>query len=222
MGSSPYGKRDLVAVTPVPGVAWKYGFPTNTTAAQRTILGQVAAITGAGGYIDNLVLGANAPKPARMKHYRSTAGADSATGGVAGGFDTSFCDVAHINDALAAGWIMVSRYKRRRGSAKYTYVTIATADPETGQVDAANAIHYAWPMPAFLRQKISGDLTGLGIKIATGNDLNLVFGARYPKPPRVTFKAVGTDGRIGHRTTFADPSKVDSLPSGWTEASSNV
>ncbi len=214
MGSSPYGARSLVAVVPCPGVQWKYGFHTNTTETQRTTLGQVSAITST-GYIPNLVLGANAPKPARLRHYRSSTATSATTGGVSGGFDTSFCDVTKINDALAAGWKMVSKYKRRRGNGRLVYVTISGVNAETGQPEAANSIKYAWNMPEFLRQKISKDLTELGIEISTGSDLDLVVGARYPKPPRAVYTAAATDGHIGTRRTFVDSSKIGSLPSGW-------
>jgi hypothetical protein len=214
MGSSPYGARTLVAVVPCPGVQWKYGFPTNTSEGQRTTLGQVPAITSA-GYIPNLVLGANSPKPARLRHYRSSTATSTTTGGVSGGFDTSFCDFSKINDALAAGWKMVSRYKRQRGNGRLVYVTISGVNAETGQAEAANSIKYAWNMPAFLRQKIEKDFTALGIQVSTGSDLDLVVGARYPKPPRAVFVAAAADGHVGTRRTFVDNSKIGSLPSGW-------
>jgi hypothetical protein len=220
MGSSPYGARNLVAVIPCPGVQWKYGFPTNTSEAQRTVLGQVPAIA-AGGYIPNLVLGANAPKPAKLRHYRAASATSTTTGGVSGGFDTSFCDVNKIDSALAAGWKIVSKYKRRRGNGRLVYVTISAVNAETGQPEAANSIKYAWNMPEFLRQKITNDLTELGIKVSTGSDLDLVVGARYPKPPRAVFKAVSADGHVGTRSTYVDSSKIDTLPSGWKPVGSS-
>jgi hypothetical protein len=68
-------------------------------------------------------------------------------------------------------------------------------------------------MPNYLYTKISADLAGLGILDAASTDLDLIFGVRYPKLPRVA-KVDGTT--FNRYTTFCDPEALDSLPAGWT------
>lgn len=207
MPGDPYGKRDLVAVKPNNNVNWLYGFHTNMDAAQQTVLGQIDALPG-GSYITGLVLGANAPKPARVKKYRT-----------GGGFMSSFCDITKIADARDAGWSIVSRPNLRIGAngnnSKCVYVRIATLDAGGA---TTSEIKYAWMMPSFLYTKItSADLAALGIRDAVG-DTDLVFGPRHPRPPQATYLAVGADGSVGSRTTFVDQDNLGSLPTGWTPA----
>jgi hypothetical protein len=75
-------------------------------------------------------------------------------------------------------------------------------------------VKYAWNMPKDTAQKI-GSIQALGIRLATGQDNDLVFGAEYPKPPRAT-RLIGED----QISTFYDPSTT--LPAGWSAVSQGV
>lgn len=215
MGSEVYGSRNLVGVIAVPGATWIYGFHTNYTRADADAeLGHRPAF-GANGLIPGLVLGCNAPKPARVVKRRA-----AATGGmVAGGLESTFVSVEKINDAQTAGWKLGKLYKRLRGGKGIFFVELVLQNPEIAQDGSASGgitLNYAWRMPNFLRQKlIAADVTALGITESDRNTDDLVRGLRSPKPPRATFKAVGVE-EVGSRTTFVASSKTDSLPSGWT------
>lgn len=219
MGLKIYGSRDLKAVVAIPNATWLYGFRTNySKESAATELGHQNAF-GATGLNPAIVLGCNAPKPARVTKVRGTSGSD---GLLAGGSESTFCAVGNIDDAQRAGWKIARMYKRLRGGKGLYFVELALVNPQTAE-DGSNTggiiVNYAWKMPPFLQAKITAaDKTALGITESTGNTDNLVRGLRYPQPPRATFKAVGTDG-VGSRTTFVATSKTDSLPSGWTVVS---
>lgn len=188
MATQIYGTRDLVYVTPFSGSTTKYGFLTNVDAAAKTALGHTAV---PGDYPSGLVIGANAPKPPRAKRV------------TANGIESSFISTGSIATAKGAGW-KVSAGKVRTGasSAKAKTVKVTFEGNEL-----------AWKMPNYLYSKITADLAGLGILDASSTDLDLVFGARYPKLPRVA----KIDGTTGNRyTTFCDPDALDNLPAGWT------
>jgi hypothetical protein len=187
---SPYGTRTLVHVVPFTGSDIKYGFFTNADSTARTALGHTA-ITGA--YPTGLVLGANAPKPGRATRIRAT------------GVESSFVSAGARTTAVAAGW-KVSPGRVRNGASstksKTVYVT-------------AEGNKIAWKMPTFLYTKISADIAGLGILEAASSDLDLVFGARYPRLPRVGKIEVPQSGAPSRLTTFCDPEALDNLPEGW-------
>jgi hypothetical protein len=191
MPASIYGDRDLVYVNPFTGSTIKYGFMTNADVGTRTALGHTAVPAT---YPTGLVIGANAPKPPRGKRM------------TAAGIESSFCDPGSIGTARAAGW-KISAGKLRNGASssksKTVYVT-----------HEGNKL--AWRMPNFLHTNISGDLAGLGILAAASTDLDLVFGVRYPKLPRVAKINIPTSGSASRYTTYCDPSKLDNLPAGWT------
>lgn len=195
-----YGKRTLVYVIVSPQIPIKYGFPTNLEASDRTALGH-ASVFGAGGYVPGLVLGANAPKPAVARRFT-----------VGKGYQSSFINAGNYQSAANAGW-SISRAKIRRGgkTPKMTavYVTIGT-------------IKYAWLMHDRLlnNSTIKADMARLGIKKASG-EKDLVWGARYPTPPTAQFTATGTQGRKTI-STMIDPSKADSLPTGWSMVAEKV
>jgi hypothetical protein len=188
---SPYGTRTLVHVVPYTSSTIKYGFFTNADGSTQTALGHTA-ITGA--YPTGLVLGANAPKPGRATRFRAT------------GVESSFVSATARTTAVAAGW-KVSPGRVRNGASstksKTVYVTV-----ESNKI--------AWKMPQFLYAKISTDMAALGILDATSADLDLVFGARYPRLPRVGKIEVPQSGAPSKLTTFCDPDALDTLPEGWT------
>lgn len=181
-------RKRIVYVTPFQGSTIKYGFGTNIDEAQGTALGHTALTANAPtGY----VFGANSPKPARAsKRY--------ATGTV-----SSFVDAEKIPAARAADWKIGTAYLRRGGDSgrsKTVYVTI-------------QGIKYAWQIPDDTASRI-GTLENLGIRVATGAETDLVFGATTPKPPRAK-KAIGGEGENQTiLSTFYDPSNA--LPAGWT------
>lgn len=188
MPTQIYGARTLVFVTPFDGATVKYGFLTNVDSAAQTALGHTA-VTGA--YPTGLVIGANSPKPPRAKKITAT------------GIESSFVDTTKITTAKAAGWkISAGKVRTGASSAKSKTVKVTFESNEL-----------AWKMPNYLYSKISGDLAGLGILDAASTDLDLVFGVRYPKLPRVA----KIDATTGNRyTTFCDPEALDNLPEGWT------
>lgn len=148
-------------------------------------------------YPPGLVIGANSPKPARATKKTAT------------GSKSGFVGTTEIPTARAAGW-KISRSKRRLAASgsrsKTVYVNIA-------------GVKYAWQMSIENYQALSADREVLGIEDATANDV-LVFGASYPKPPRVA-KVVGA-GTANETTysTFVDPDSLDNLPQGYELISS--
>lgn len=158
---SRYSQRRPVAVKPIRGLDFSYGFLTNVEAADGTVLGHVAKdqIQGA------VVWGANAPKPARASKQKAS------------GVSSSFISFDAIDAARKAGWRVGKA--RTRGASNSTatrtvYVTI-------------EGIKYAWRIPNVTATNL-GDLAQLGIKVADPKDRDLVFGASSPKPPRAKKK----------------------------------
>lgn len=216
MGLSVYGSRDLVSVVAIPDATWRYGFRTNySKAGADTELGHRPAF-GVNGLDPTVVLGCNAPKPTRVTKRRGAGGAD---GLLASGNESTFCSIEALDNAQTGGWKIAKLYKFSKGKKGVFYVDLALVNPQTaddGSSTGGVIVKYAWAMPAFLQAKITAaDRTALGITETTGNDADLVRGLRYPKPPRATFIAVGTES-VGSRTTFVATNKTDSLPSGWT------
>ena len=84
-------------------------------------------------------------------------------------------------------------------------------------------IKYAWNMPRWQYDKITGELDALGIKVATRTDEDtLVWGASAPKPARVQkFDSAGEDGGNTYGT-FCSLAKENDLPEGWTIVSGSV
>lgn len=182
-----YDEKRLVSVTPFGGAALKYGFKTNIDEAQSTQLGQTA-ITG--NLPAGTVVGANSPKPARAsKRFAS-------------GTVSSFIDVGAIPTARTTGWKIGKAKIRRGGSSARSvavYVTIL-------------GIKYAWNIPRRNWAAYQSELTAMGVKLATNDDADLVWGASTPKPPRV-YKVVAQGDSINTISTFADPNS--NVADGW-------
>lgn len=189
-----YDSKRIVYVTPFQGSPVRYGFGTNIDAAQSAQLGHTAL---SGQAPQGYVFGANSPKPARASRQLAT------------GTVSSFINAGNVVAARNQGW-SVGRAKLRRGSA--TTKTIAV-------YITINGVKYAWLMPRDTRQRIGGQLTSLGIRIATTQDTDLVFGANFPKPPRA-IRTIGTGQTADRISTFYDPS--NNLPEGWSQSSSGV
>ncbi|NER49240.1 MAG: hypothetical protein F6J92_21600 [Symploca sp. SIO1A3] len=209
MADSAYGPRDLMAVKPIAGVDWMYGFHTKTRDATRTTLGQVPGMVN-GAYIAGLVIGANAPRPAEVRKPRSTDGRVH--------FDSSYCSADALQNARAEGWTIVKAATKRRGGAransKTVYVDVQKNDDQGNPVGPS--IRYAWYMRNELYTAIQVDLPKLGVTLSTGNEEDLVFGASYPRPPSVKFTAIPAAGYITTKSSFIDPKKLDAIPDGWT------
>lgn len=186
MALNVYDTRRRVYVTPFAGSTVRYGFATNCLQSVSADCGHTPVDPG--NIPTGLVFGANAPKPGRASKKEIT------------GTNGSFYDAGNAATLRAAGYTLSLPFIRRAGASENSrtvYVTI-------------NGFNYAWRMPSTTYTRIGGDRAALGIQDATQNDRNLVFGARTPKPPKVS-AAIGSD----IISTFGDPSIVDNLPDGW-------
>lgn len=189
-----YAKKRMAYVTPFSGSNILYGFKTNVEAKIGTEAGHKIVTTTVP---EGLVIGANAPKPARGTKTRLL-GRNIET-------VSTFIDASRRNN-LPSGWSL-GRPKVRRGrqtlKTVIVYVTI-------------RGIKYAWNLPKDTYSRIKSQMAPLGIKLATSSDKDLVYGASYPKPPRAGTTLISGGGGIDHISTFVDPSKIDSLPAGWS------
>lgn len=185
-----YDFKREVYVTPIKGMAMNYAFLTNVDASVSQVLGHTdigAALPPA------TVYGANAPKPARAsKRFID-------------GLKSSFIDADALTDARAQGWSIGKAKIRRGGTSSFAIVVYVSI----------GGIKYAWAMPLRLYNKIESDLPGLGITVAQPNELDLIFGASSPKPPRAS-KVVLTGNNQDVHSTFVDPTLT--LPAGWKAA----
>lgn len=187
-----YDNRILVHVKPIATGTIRYGFQTSIEDRYRTELGHVLIREG-DAYPQGLVIGANAPKPPRASKK------------VASGTKSSYCSFDRIRAARAAGWQIGrtrSRTARRTARSAVYYLTV-------------RGVKYAWNLPTSTATRMSNALSQLGIRQATANDVDLVYGSSFPKPPRVSVE-VGSGDSINIYSTFCDPSRLDSLPSGYT------
>jgi hypothetical protein len=191
-----YDDTVLVFVTPIAGTQVKYGFRTTLEANYRTQLSQTLVDLGT-TFPVGLVIGANAPKPPKASKL------------VATGTKSSFCSFPRQAQARAAGWRVGSpklRSARATARSQVYYLTI-------------RGIKYAWNLPTATATRLSGRLAQLGVRAATANDTDLVFGAEFPKPPRVAV-ASGSGDNVNVYSTFCDPQRLDSLPAGFQVISS--
>ena len=164
-----------------------YVFRSPIKESEGAILGHV--LVTASTAVAGLIFKANHPKPKRASKTFAT------------GTTTSYIAPAAIAAAIAAGWDIVKAKSNGRKSASRfqvpVYVTIGT-------------VKYAWAMKKTQLAKLSANLEALGIKKATGEEQDLVFGASFPKPPRI--RSIATIGKgdaatAAISTTFYDPSQ---------------
>jgi len=177
----------------------KYGFRTVIDAAKGTILGhQALEVTTP---ITGLIFKANHPKPKRASKTFAT------------GTESSFIAPSAIAAAIAAGW-NVTKAKSNGRKSKSTfqvpvYVTV-------------NGVKYAWGMRKTQKAKLGANFATLGIKEVTGTEQDLVFGASFPKPPRVqsiATKGTGANATSISSNTFFDPSNDGSIPESFRKYS---
>lgn len=135
-----------------------------------------------------LVYGANAPKPGKASKR------------TASGNQGSFYSIGQRAALRAEGYSTTRPTIRRGGSGEASTAVYVTM----------GGIKYAWRMPNRLYTRIFSEASALGIELATSNDRDLVWGST-PRPP----KARKVEGN-NILSTYVDPSRVDSLPEGWS------
>ena len=160
-----------------------YAFRTTIKQSEGTILGHVAV--DASTSVAGLIFKANHPKPKRASKTFTT------------GTTSSFVAPSAQAAAIAAGWdIVKAKSNGKKAHSRFqvpVYVTI-------------NGVKYAWAMRKTQLLKIKDNMAALGIRLVTGTEQDLVFGASFPKPPRI--RSVVTVGDSSHiSTTFYDPSQ---------------
>lgn len=193
MPANVYESKREVFVVPFTGATLKYGFLTSVATAVGTACGHVAVDRA--NLPTGLVFGANAPKPGRASKRR------------ADGVDSTFYDVSKVSALRTAGYSLTAatiRRGRATVASKAVYVKL-------------EGIKYAWRMPLGTYTKIGEDRTVLGIEDADKNDKELIWGARYPKPPKAA-KTIITGSAVDVISTFVDPAAMDTLPPGWTSS----
>lgn len=166
----------------------KYGFRSGVEESFRGQLGQTVV---AAADLQNLVVGANRPKPARASKKRAT------------GYEGSFCSYDQIATLKQNGFSITPgkgpRLAKATTLSKPVYVTV-------------NGIKYGWMSPVSTMPVTVGSI---GVKDVGGTDTDILYGCEFPKPPRMKFINDTTGDSF---SSFADPSNVDQAPAGWTLA----
>lgn len=169
----------------------KYGFRTTVKEATSTILGH--QVLDASTPITGLIFKANSPKPRRASRTTAT------------GIESSYIAPSAVTAAIAAGFdIVKAKPKGRKSISRFqvpVYVTV-------------NTVKYAWAMRKTQLAQLGANLGTLGIRQATGTELDLVFGASFPKPPRVrsvTTTGKGASATTNSSNTFYDPSNLSQV-----------
>ncbi|MBW4420146.1 MAG: hypothetical protein KME13_13085 [Myxacorys californica WJT36-NPBG1] len=187
---NPRKSRDRVMVTPFTGATIKYGFLTNTEAAARTALGQVAAAEGTA----KLVFGANTPKPGRASK----------------GGTNSYYSIEQRATLLAAKWNLSSPFVKPQRSSTKTKAVFVEVD----------TVKYAWKMPLATYTAIGADRANLGIQDCVATEKDYVTGTNFPRPQRarkLILVGTGAEQTEESYSTFVDDDAVGTgLPTGWT------
>ncbi len=186
-----YGAREEVCVTPYTGSTIKYGFLTSVKESTQTALGHLAVNRAA--LPQGLVFGANAPKPGRASQTTAT------------GSESSFYDITKAAELKADGWRLGFPSVRRGKTGRKSVCVYVTLE----------GVKYAWMQNSETHALLAADASALGLELGTSDDIDLVWGARFPQPPRAS--KTGADNRTV--STFIDPSKADDLPPGWASGS---
>jgi hypothetical protein len=166
-----------------------YGFRTTAKQTTSTALGHqvLSATTPVAG----LIFKANHPKPKRATKTFLT------------GTESSFIAPSVVISAIAAGWdIIKAKSNGRKQTGRFSkalYVTV-------------NNVKYAWAVPKKTWLKLQPNAVALGIREVLGTEQDLVFGASFPKPPRVKANTFQGDMSLS-TSTFYDNTNDGSLPS---------
>lgn len=159
--------------------AIKYAFRSGLRDSEQGRLGQTVLAAG-NNDVTGIVIGANAPKPARAAKKTQT------------GWEGSFCSYDVIAALKTAGYRITAGKPTRKpraatNTSRVVYVTL-------------NGIKYAWYAT---RSTVAANTAVVGVKDATGGDNDLIFGAEFPKPPR--YKIIVEDDSF---SSFIDPSSL--------------
>lgn len=189
-----YEESRLVYVTIEGYPTLLYTFKTRVRSATSTDLGhtgvQIGNISSAQGY----VVGAQSPKPPRASRRTET------------GIEGSFVDKDSVTTAKQNGYQLSKGRVRRGANTAFTRVKYINI----------NGIKYAWNSPTSSQEP--GDVASAGVRDATPDDV-LVFGADFPKPPRLK-KEVANGS---YYSTFADPNDLDTaIENGWIPANEGL
>ena len=181
------GSRLVFVQLAAPYAGIKYGFRTTVKDSTSTTLGHAAL--NASTTVSGLIFKANTPKPRRASRRTAT------------GIESSFIAPAAVVAAVAAGFdIVKARPNGRKTFSQFqvpVYVTV-------------NGVKYAWGMRKTQKTKLAANFGALGIKEATGAEEDLVFGASFPKPPRVRSLTQSGNDTISSNT-FYDPSNQNQV-----------
>jgi len=176
---------------PAPYADHKYGFRTTAKTSTSTALGHVTL--DAATPINGLIFKANSPKPRRASRRTAT------------GIESSFIAPASVAAAVAAGWdITKAKPNGRKAVSQFQVPVFVTV----------NGVKYAWGMRRTQIVKLKDNFAALGIKLATGAEQDLVFGASFPKPPRcqsIVTEGKGTSAKSISSNTFYDPSNEEQV-----------
>ncbi len=189
----------LVSVTlaaPYAGLKYCWRRPESVSDADGAVLGhQAVDVTTP---VANLAFGVNYPKPRKATRVRST------------GYTSSFVAPSALVTATAAGWdISKAKSKGRKSNTSLQVVVYVTV----------NGLKYAWGMSRRAWAKVKANAPKFGIREATDADTDLIFGAQFPKPPRVASSITsgrGDSAKSLKVTTFCDPSNLDQIPRGFS------
>lgn len=172
--------RRLVSVTVSAALSTlKYGFRSGLRDSEQSRFGQTQITTA--NDVLNLVIGANAPKPARAAKKMAT------------GWEGSYCSHTAIATLKVAGYRITAGKSTRKPRA-------ATANSRVVYVKL-NGIKYAWYYTA---STVAANIATVGVREASGSDNDLIFGAEFPKPPR--YKVIIGDDSF---SSFIDPSSLE-------------
>ena len=165
-----------------------YGFKSGADTTLKTALGQTDIISTTP--VTNLVLEANNFKPYTLKKE------------TAAGSEQSFANYDKIATATQNGLTVAKagyrpKVKRGNNRGRIVYVTI-------------NGVKYGWK---FLSTTLPIVLGTIGVTVATGSENDIIYGATFPKPPRMKLIAASREDTL---TTFVDPGAVDAASqAGW-------
>ena len=193
MAGPNYGATKLLIV---PSTAGPYLYKSN--------IGPAAVLTACGVTVANLAalpanafLAANSPKPPRATQMTPL------------GSNGTFCDREKVTALRQDGWTI------SRGRIK----GINTAGSGSRVITChtlIDGVKYAWNMSSARYARLSGELSALGVDVATPADRNtLVWGSTVPKPAiAAKFFEAGEDGGDTLRC-FVSGTKENDLPAGW-------
>ncbi|ACA99859.1 MULTISPECIES: hypothetical protein [Cyanophyceae] len=178
----------LVFVTmPLGGGELKYGFRSRLRDSLRDNFGQTVIANGVS--IQNLVIGANSPKPARASRRTET------------GYEGSYCSTNRIA-ALRADRYSITRAKPSKiqgGNHSDTY--FAT-------VNGIKVAFLSNALDSGGRGAAAGFPSQYGVRLATSADTGeLVYGAEFPRLPSYSYDL--EDGSVFSSKT--DPSQANEL-----------